>query len=63
MIQEEQRQEAYNLQVKLEELISSSTNVAEAVSTFHDFVLKFCGGKGGAGEKPADAGHESDESE
>lgn len=63
MIQEEQRQEANDLRVKLEELISSSTNVSEAVLTFREFVLNFCGGKAGADDKPADAGHESDESE
>lgn len=64
MTGEEQKKEAYDLQLKLEELISSNSDVSEAVLTFRDFVLKFCGGKtDGADEKPADAGHESDESE
>lgn len=63
MTQEEQRQEANDLRAKLEELISSSSDVSEAVLAFRDFVLKFCGGNEGADEKPADAGHESDESE
>lgn len=63
MTQQEQKQEAYDLRVKLEELISSSTDVSEAVLTFRDFVLKYCGGKEDDADKSADAGHESDESE
>lgn len=66
MTEEEKKEEAANLRVKLEELIASTSNVSEAVLTFRDFVLKFCGGEEGAEEKPADGGKEgaeSDESE
>lgn len=66
MTEEDKKEEATNLRVKLEGLIASTTNVSEAVLTFRDFVLKFCGGKAGAEENPADGGKEgaeSDESE
>ncbi|KAG0598997.1 hypothetical protein M758_12G118600 [Ceratodon purpureus] len=65
MTEEEKKEEAVNLRVKLEELIASTSNVSEAVLTFRDFVLKFCGGKGDAEEKPdgGKEGNESDDSE
>lgn len=63
MAEEEKSREATNLREKLEELIASGTQVSEAVQTFRDFVLNFCGGKQGDEERLGEAAHESDESD
>ena len=63
MTEEGKKEEAANLRGKLEELLASGSNISEAVLTFRDFVLNFCGGTGDADEKPADGGKESVESD